>query len=65
MFELIFWLSSFKELMVHGSSLSGWFVLIAQVIHLGIMADFFYFYVKSITMGAPMELPTTYAGGVV
>jgi hypothetical protein len=62
-FELIFWLSSFKELSSHsGSRLPGYVVLLSQFVHLVIMGDFFYFYFKSLQQGAPMELPTTYSG---
>ncbi len=62
-FELIFWLSSFKELSDHaGSRFPGYIVLLSQFAHLLIMADFFYYYARSISRGAPMELPTTYSG---
>lgn len=62
-FELIFWLGSFKELSDHaGSRLPGYIVLISQIGHLLIMADFFYYYFKSISRGLPMELPTSYSG---
>ncbi len=61
-FELIFWLSSFKELSDHaGSRFPGYIVLLSQFAHLVIMADFFYYYFKSLSVGAPMELPTTYS----
>jgi ER lumen protein retaining receptor len=59
-FELWFWLSSFKELSNSaGSRLPGYIVLASQFIHLLVMGDFFYYYFKSITQGKPMELPTT------
>jgi len=61
-FELIFWLSSFKELSDHaGSRIPGYIVLLSQFAHLVIMADFFYYYFKSLTKGQPMELPTSYS----
>lgn len=64
-FELIFWLGSFKELLDYsGTRIPGYLVLIFQFAHLIIMGDFFYYYFKSITRGLPMELPTTYSGVV-
>lgn len=64
-FELIFWLGSFKELADHsGSRLPGYIVLISQLAHLVIMADFFYYWFKSISKGVPMELPQTYSSVV-
>jgi ER lumen protein retaining receptor len=64
-FELIFWLGSFKELSDHNNGRApGYLVLFSQFIHLVIMADFFYYYFKSISKGLPMELPTTYSGVV-
>ena len=62
-FELIFWLGSFKELSdLSGSRIPGYIVLISQLGHLLLLADFFYYYFKSISKGLPMELPSTYAG---
>ena len=59
-FELIFWVASFRELADYaGSRTSGWLVLVSQIAHVGIMADFFYYYLKSISQGTPMELPQT------
>lgn len=64
-FELIFWLGSFKELSDHaGSRIPGYIVLLSQLGHLVVMADFFYYYFKSISRGLPMELPTAYSGVV-
>mmetsp|Transcript_6335 Transcript_6335/g.9555 ORF Transcript_6335/g.9555 Transcript_6335/m.9555 type:complete len:296 (-) Transcript_6335:175-1062(-) len=64
-FEFMFWVTSFKELLHYsGSRMAGYIVLLAQIGHIGIMADFFYYYFKSVSMGAPMELPTTYSGVV-
>ena len=54
-FELIFWAGSFSEL----KGFSGYLVLLSQLIHLAIMADFFYYYAISISQGLPMELPVT------
>jgi len=57
-FELIFWAASFRELADYaGSRTSGYLVLVTQVAHVFIMADFFYYYIKSLTQGKPMELP--------
>lgn len=51
-FELIFWLGSFKELSDHnGSRLPGYIVLVSQLGHLIIMGDFFYYYFKSLSKG--------------
>lgn len=64
-FELVFWIASFRELADHaGSRTSGWLVLLAQLAHVGIMGDFFYYYLKSLSQGKPMELPTTYSAHV-
>ena len=61
-FELIFWLYSFKELSNYaGSMASGYLVLFTQFGQLVIMGDFFYYYFKSLSRGLPMELPPTYA----
>lgn len=61
-FELIFWLGSFRELADHaGSRLPGYVVLISQLAHLIVMGDFFYYYFQSISQGLPMELPIQYA----
>lgn len=65
LFELIFWLGSFRELADHtGSRMPGYIVLVSQIAHLLIMADFFYFYFKSISRGLPMELPSSYSSYV-
>ncbi|CAE7774093.1 KdelR [Symbiodinium microadriaticum] len=64
-FELIFWVTSFTELQHYsGSRIAGYLVLIAQICHVGIMGDFFYYYFRSVSQGTPMELPTTYSGVV-
>lgn len=65
-FEFTFWVTSFQELHHHsGSTVAGYLVLLAQIGHIGIMADFFYYYFKSVSIGAPMELPTVGYAGVV
>lgn len=57
-FELIFWLASFRELAdANGGRLPGYIVLISQLGHLIVMGDFFYYYLKSLSRGVPMELP--------
>ena len=64
-FELIFWVGSFKELSDwSGSRIPGYIVLLSQLGHLLVMADFFYYYFMSLSKGLPMELPTTYSGVV-
>lgn len=61
-FELTFWIYSFKELTSHaGSQTSGYLVLVTQLSQLIIMGDFFYYYAKSLSKGVPMELPATYS----
>lgn len=65
LFELTFWLTSYTELTHHsGSAIAGYLVLLAQIGHLGVMGDFFYYYFKSLSEGKPMELPTTYSPNV-
>lgn len=62
-FELIFWVGSFKELSDwSGSRLPGYIVLLSQLGHLLVMADFFFYYGMSLSKGQPMELPTAYSG---
>ncbi|KAJ8599689.1 hypothetical protein CTAYLR_004753 [Chrysophaeum taylorii] len=57
--EMAFWMSSFTELADrYGNRHVGFLVLIAQVVHLLIMADFFYFYITSLKRGLPLQLPT-------
>jgi len=64
-FELIFWCASYNELTDHlGSRASGWLVLVAQVAHIVIMGDFFFYYGKSLSQGVPMELPQSYSAHV-
>lgn len=59
-FELVFWMYSFRELANHaGSRMSGYLVLITQVGQLLIMGDFFYYYFKSLSKGMPMDLPAS------
>ena len=60
-FELIFWLGSFRELSYHaGSRLPGYIVLLSQLGHLVIMGDFFYYYFTSLYKSQPMRLPVTH-----
>lgn len=62
LFELIFWLGSFKELSdISGGRLPGYIVLLSQLGQLLLMSDFFFYYFKSISRGLPMELPTSYS----
>jgi len=64
-FELIFWVASFGELThTNGSRLPGYIVLASQVGHMLVMADFFYYYFKSVSKGLPMELPTSTTAGL-
>lgn len=63
-FELVFWVASFTELTSHsGSRAAGYVVLTFQMLQLIIMADFFYYYISSVTKGTPMVLPTTITPG--
>lgn len=58
--QLWFWLSSYHELSdKNSSSFVGIFVLLAQGLQMILMADFFYFYIKSVRKGTPMMLPTS------
>lgn len=64
-FELFFWLGSFKELSDHsGGRLPGYIVLLSQLGHLIVMGDFFYYYFKSLSVGLPMQLPVATFGGM-
>jgi ER lumen protein retaining receptor len=64
-FELFFWVGSFKELSDHsGGRLPGYIVLLSQLGHMVVMADFFYYYFKSLSAGLPMQLPTAAFGGM-
>lgn len=68
LFELIFWVGSFKELSTHhtGSTVSSYLVLLSQIAHLAIMGDFFYYYFVSISQGKDVEIkPTSYMSDVV
>ena len=56
-FELWFWMGSFKELANINGKVPGYIVLLSQVGQLLIMGDFFYYYFVSISKGMPMELP--------
>ena len=62
--EMGFWMNSFHELADrNGNRHVGVLVLGTQIVHLVIMGDFFYFYVRSIKKGLPIQLPT--AAGLV
>mmetsp|Transcript_14628 Transcript_14628/g.45998 ORF Transcript_14628/g.45998 Transcript_14628/m.45998 type:complete len:287 (+) Transcript_14628:131-991(+) len=57
--EMAFWMSSFTELSDrYGNRHVGVIVLVAQILHLIIMGDFFYFYLTSLKRGLPLQLPT-------
>lgn len=56
--DMIFWMSSYHELVDHsGSKMVGVFVLLTQFIHILLMIDFFYYYINSLRLGLPMQLP--------
>lgn len=57
-FELFFWLGSFHELSNSSGKLPGYIILLSQFGHMIVMADFFYYYLKAVSKGGPMELPT-------
>jgi hypothetical protein len=68
LFELIFWIGSFKELSTHhvGSTVSSYLVLLSQIAHMVIMGDFFYYYFISVSQGKDLEIkPVSYASDVV
>lgn len=68
LFELIFWVGSFKELSTHhtGSTVSSYLVLLSQVANLAIMGDFFYYYIVSLSQGKDVEIkPASYASDYV
>lgn len=61
-FLFAFWLSSYHELNDKGgkSVTGGWvgaFVLLNQIIHLLVMGDFCFYYLKSAKQGSPLVLP--------
>jgi|Transcript_29073 hypothetical protein len=62
--EMGFWMNSFHELADrNGNRYVGVLVLATQMVHLVIMGDFFYFYLRSVGRGMPIQLPT--AAGMV
>jgi ER lumen protein retaining receptor len=68
LFELIFWIGSFKELSTHhtGSTVSSYLVLLSQLAHMAIMGDFFYYYFISLSEGKDVEIkPASYSSDVV
>jgi hypothetical protein len=57
--EMGFWMNSFHELADrNGNRHVGVLVLVAQMVHLVIMGDFFYFYLRSVKKGLPIQLPS-------
>ena len=61
--EMAFWISSWHELAdSSGSKKVGLLVIVVQVIHVALMADFFYFYAISLKDGTAMKLPNAAAG---
>lgn len=59
-----FWCSSYHELNDRlashvGAQYPGYFVIVSQLVHLGICADFFYYYFKALKSGGPMMLPVS------
>ena len=62
MMHFVFWLSSFRELNdkyheTHVGRNIGWMILIAQVAHLVMLADYFYYYITAAMKGTQMVLP--------
>lgn len=58
--EFLFWLYSHKELANHnGSAAPGYFVILAQLFQLAMMAEFFYFYFKAVKYSTPLVLPVS------
>lgn len=58
--NLWFWISSYHELSdAKSTNFVGWFVLLAQMLQMVLMADFFYFYLKAMQKGVEMTLPTS------
>eukprot|EP00742_Colponemidia_sp_Colp-10_P004126 GILJ01004404.1.p1 GENE.GILJ01004404.1~~GILJ01004404.1.p1 ORF type:complete len:321 (-),score=25.40 GILJ01004404.1:70-933(-) len=58
--NFVFWMFSYHELNDKsslGSAYVGNFVILAQVIQLVLMADFYYHYIRSLRRGIPMTLP--------
>lgn len=57
--EMGFWMNSFHELADrNGNRHVGVLVLGTQIVHLVIMGDFFYFYLRSVKKGLPIQLPS-------
>jgi len=58
--NLWFWISSYHELGdKQTGAVVGWMVVLAQVMQMVLMADFFYFYLKAMQKGVEMTLPTS------
>lgn len=59
--ELVFWLFSYHELVsVSGSRAPGIVAVLAQIVQLALMGDFFYYYYLALKGGGPMVLPRTF-----
>lgn len=63
--HFMFWVSSYHELNdryvdnpFHGGWFVGYIVLASQIVQLILMADYFYYYIKSVRQGGPMLLPS-------
>ena len=64
--EMGFWMNSFHELADrNGNRHVGVLVLVAQMVHLVIMGDFFYFYLRSVKKGLPIQLPSPSSANMV
>lgn len=64
--EFAFWLYSYHELSgSSGSTLPGYIALIAQVLQMFLMLDFFWYYLKAVKNATPLVLPTQNAMGMV
>lgn len=61
--DMVFWMSSYKELTGNWGSSVGVLVLLTQFVHIVIMGDFFYYYAVSVKTGQMMQLPSLH--GVV
>ena len=57
------WSGNGTHEMANGNRYVGVLVLATQMVHLVIMGDFFYFYLRSVGRGMPIQLPT--AAGMV
>lgn len=56
--QFCFWSSTYRELTSPLSKVNvGYFVLFSQIIQIGLMGNYIYYYVVSISSGGPMRLP--------